>query len=214
MAVIEIAGTTQGIGLASANLSQIIALSGISKGVGTGNAQPPLRVFKGVAAIPGEIFFADENGVMVPVDVSAIRDGRILIWRESQKKWVVGDLGTVSGGGTDFDVPFVMGHPASSIIATGAQGQGIEIPVSGTVIGWTLAADTSTTSTVDVKKATYANWPTTVSIWGTKPSLTATRKNQATGLNIPIVAGDMLDVTVDANNNAKQLILSVKIRRS
>lgn len=215
MAVVEISGAVSGLGTPAGTLSGKIALVGNAAGVARLGSFPVHRVFQDVEGYLGEFFYVDDNGWLVPIDASSLRDGYIPVWDETNRKWRVASPAASVLANFNFDVPLAIGHPqAAAVAVTGAHVQGVEIPVAGTIIGWTLTSDVSCTAVVDVKKATYSGWPTTASIWGTKPSLTAARKNQVTGLNISVAAGDMWDVNLDSNNNAKQLVLSVKIRRS
>jgi len=94
---VAIAGTAAGVGSLPSDLSGTLTLIGAAAGSSRLNAQPPLRVFKGVSGIPGEIFYVNAQGVLVPIDVSSLRDGWILVWNETQKKWVASGAGGSSG---------------------------------------------------------------------------------------------------------------------
>lgn len=93
------------------------------------------------------------------------------------------------------------------------------IDVSGTITGWTIIETSNTpvssTITIDTWKDTYANYPPTVAdaIWSTKPNLSAGIKNQATGLSIPVTAGDFLKCNVDSNTGAVKVKLIITIQQ-
>lgn len=72
--------------------------------------------------------------------------------------------------------------------------------------------------TVDLKKATYVNMPTTASIAGSaKPSLTAARKNTSTtltGWTTSGTSGDVYEINVDANSAATSASLVIEFSKS
>jgi hypothetical protein len=84
----------------------------------------------------------------------------------------------------------------------------LQIPFNCTITGWTMLANTSTTTVIDIWKDTYANFPPTVAdtITGSaKPAITASNKNTSTtltGWTTSITAGDILAFNVDSNNSA------------
>ena len=91
------------------------------------------------------------------------------------------------------------------------------IDVTGTITGWTLVETSNTpvssTCVIDTWKGTYSSYPPVVggAIWSTKPSLTGEIKNQATGLSIPVTAGDFLKCNIDSNTNGLKLKLIITI---
>lgn len=105
-----------------------------------------------------------------------------------------------------------------NIIQVGNYGGYIRVPFSGLITGWSLYEGSSTplssTCVLDVwKKATF--YPTVAeTIFGTKPALSATTNNSATGLSIAVTAGDIITYNVDSNNNAKILNLQLKITKN
>jgi hypothetical protein len=109
--------------------------------------------------------------------------------------------------------PFVL-DGGGAVVTTGTKIYGIVMPCSGTLVGWEVLTDLAATVTLDIKAADYATWPTTASIFSTKPFTTAARKGQASGLAIAVTAGDVWEVTVDANDLAKWISLNPHIRRS
>lgn len=124
------------------------------------------------------------------------------------------DLG--AGGAGSIGVGFFKGTQliTTSDVAT------LIVPYSGTITGWDIveASDTPISSSIviDTWKDTYANYPPTVadSIWVSKPSLTAAIKNQASGLNIPFVAGDVFKFKVDSVTSAKNVLLIIYVTKS
>jgi hypothetical protein len=92
-----------------------------------------------------------------------------------------------------------------------------DLPAGATITGWTITADVSTTSVVDIQRSTYANFPGSIaSIAGTdKPSLTTAQKAQDTTLtgwgNATLAQGDCLRAIVSSNNNAKRITVTLRV---
>lgn len=103
------------------------------------------------------------------------------------------------------------------LVLTGSKGY-FKIPYNHTLIGWSLFTDQNTNMTVDLKKATYANMPTTASIAGSaKPSLTTARKNTSTtltGWTTSGTSGDVYEINVDANSAATSASLVIEFSKS
>lgn len=75
------------------------------------------------------------------------------------------------------------------------------ISQNGTIIQWTLFADQSGSITIDVKRSSYANFPTTVSLTNSNaPALSNVQKQTATDLSgwssTSLVAGDVLEFVI------------------
>ncbi len=94
------------------------------------------------------------------------------------------------------------------------------VPFTGTITEWTLLETSNTpvssSIVIDAWKDTYTNYPPTVlgTIFGTKPSLTAAIKNQATGLSIPVTEGEIIKLNIDSASSALKIKLTFKIVRS
>jgi hypothetical protein len=84
------------------------------------------------------------------------------------------------------------------------------------VVKWTLTADVSGSIVLDLKRATYANWPTTTSIVGASgPQLSGAQKasaNVAFGAWTSLHDGDILDVVVSATATVQRVTLSLRCR--
>jgi len=137
--------------------------------------------------------FQDKTGTIAMTNDSAITSGML-------------GFGIIGGG---------------VVIATGRRQTMVMPNYGGTITGWDLfecSAPTpiSTTTVIDIWKDSYANYPPTVAdtIFGTKPSLTAATKNQATGLSIAFSANDIFFINVDSNNNAKNLYIRFTVTKS
>lgn len=102
-------------------------------------------------------------------------------------------------------------------VSTGSKGF-VQVPNNFTVQEWYITADTTTTNlTVDVRKATYDNLPTTTSIVaGSTISLTNAQKNRNTSVTgwTAINAGDFLEFYVTDASNASVVVVSLKGVRS
>jgi hypothetical protein len=109
---------------------------------------------------------------------------------------------------------FEIGVSSTSTITTGAKGVKT-IPYAGTITGWKLVADPSTTMTIDIWKTnnaipTVANTITAA----TKPSLTAAQLNNSTtltGWTTTVAANDVFKINVDANSAATYFSLELDI---
>jgi len=88
MAQIDISGSVQGIGSCIGNLSGRYAVIGATLGKGKLLSSPVIRILEDAVGVTGEVFYVDINGVETPVDVSALQNGKILVWREAVKKLV------------------------------------------------------------------------------------------------------------------------------
>lgn len=92
------------------------------------------------------------------------------------------------------------------VIANGSQAL-LRVPFTGTIVGWQLFECSSTpissSVTLDAWKTSYVNYPPTVAntIFGTKPALSGSVKNQASGLLISASVGDLIIINVDSNLN-------------
>ena len=108
-----------------------------------------------------------------------------------------------------------------SAITTGSKGH-IHIYSKIEVLGWTVTADQSGSIVVDVKKATYAGFPTLASIAGTeKPTLSTAQKNQDLTLTTWTATIDgeadtpsILDFVVDSATTVERVTVSLKVRRT
>jgi len=104
-------------------------------------------------------------------------------------------------------------------VTTGIKGD-IEIPFACTISQVTLLADQSTTTTIDIWKDAYANFPPTDADSITAaavPGITAGLKDQdatLTAWTTSITAGDILRFNVDANDNAERVTLSLKVTKT
>jgi hypothetical protein len=105
-----------------------------------------------------------------------------------------------------------------SVITTGGpKGPGIKIDFSCEIVAWDLEGDVSSTSTVDIKKRATGGGAATSITASAKPALTAAIEATSatlTGWTTTIAAGDKLYYHVDANNNAKQLTVALKVRKT
>jgi len=104
-------------------------------------------------------------------------------------------------------------------IAANDQGD-LTIPFNCTITEWTLLADASGSTVIDIWKDTYANYPPTVldTITGSaKPTISASTKGQSstlTGWTATINAGDTLRFNVDSASSVNRVTLSLKVKRT
>lgn len=100
-----------------------------------------------------------------------------------------------------------------SVIGTGTIGF-LTVESGCVITGWTILSSLSGSIVLDVKRATYANFPTTASIAGTeKPTLTSAQKGQDTSLSTwttSLAAGDVLEFVVDSATTVTRVTVSLK----
>jgi hypothetical protein len=91
---------------------------------------------------------------------------------------------------------------------------------SGTLTGWTLVSDTSSTTTIDIWKVPYASYPATNAnsiCGGFEPALSGTDKNTDSDItnwsDLTLSGDDQIGVNVDTNNNAKWILLTLTYTR-
>ena len=108
---------------------------------------------------------------------------------------------------------------SENAITTGAKGDAL-IPVSGTIVGWTLTAKETGSIVLDLWKDTYANYPPTVAdtITATaKPTLSSAKKatdSTLTGWTTTVTEGEFLGVNVDSCSTITRATLWLKIQLS
>ena len=104
------------------------------------------------------------------------------------------------------------------VIAPGQYGGYFRVLYSGTITGWNInegsAVPVNTTTVIDVWKSPTFYPTVNNTIFGTKPSLTASTNNSTTGLNIGVTAGDWFAYNVDSNDNALILNFNLQIEKS
>ena len=100
---------------------------------------------------------------------------------------------------------------------TGSKGYRV-VPFACTITGWEILADASGSAVVDVKKGTYAGFPTTASIAGAeKPTLTGAQKNQNLALTLwttGLLAGDILEFNLDSVATCKRVTVTLFVTRT
>jgi len=103
-----------------------------------------------------------------------------------------------------------------SAITTGSKGF-ISIPYSCTIINNTIVSDQSGSIVIDVKKATYAGFPTTTSICAAaKPTLSSSQKSTdstLTGWTTTVNAGDILEFYVDSASTVTRVTLTLGVNK-
>ena len=99
-------------------------------------------------------------------------------------------------------------------VSTGSKGY-LTLPFDCEVSEWTLVADQIGDIVVDIKRATYSGFPTTVSIAGSeKPTLSNAQKNQDTNLTTwttDLSAGDILEYYVDSSAAVFRITVVLKV---
>lgn len=102
-----------------------------------------------------------------------------------------------------------------SVITTGSKGYVI-FDNAGTISQWTLLGDQSGSCIVDIKRSTYAGFPTTTSLigGGTAPTLSSAQKQQASPVSwtsVTLAAGDVLEFSITSASTLTRLVISLKV---
>lgn len=102
-------------------------------------------------------------------------------------------------------------------ITTGIKAQ-LEIPFDCTITDVVLIGDVVGSIVIDLKRSTYAGFPTTVSIAASaKPTLSSSQKSNdstLTGWNTALTAGDILEYVVDSASTVTRVLVSLKVDRT
>lgn len=99
-------------------------------------------------------------------------------------------------------------------IFTGSKGY-LEVPFACVITEWTLVANQTGNMVVDIRKAPFSGFPTTVSITGTeKPTLLNALKSQGTDLSswtTALGAGDILEYVVESSTSIIRATIVLKV---
>jgi hypothetical protein len=105
----------------------------------------------------------------------------------------------------------------SATPTTGSKGF-LQIPFAGTITGWTLIGDVSGSASFDIKKSTFASFPTNASIVASAPPALSTQQNATstalTGWTTAIAVGDVMEFVLSSATTVKRLVLELQILRS
>lgn len=100
---------------------------------------------------------------------------------------------------------------------TGSKGF-VRIPYNGVITGWSITGNVSGSCVIDVKKCSYANYPTTASIAGSeKPTLSSVIKNQDLNLTTwttSLTAGDWVEIYLVSVSTLTKIFLSIDVEAS
>ena len=103
------------------------------------------------------------------------------------------------------------------VIAVGQRGY-VTMPYDGTILDWELLADTTGTCNIDVRRSTFAGFPTQTSITGSTPiTMSAAQKASSstlTGWTTSFNQGDVFGFTVVSATSITRLYLSLTTLRS
>jgi hypothetical protein len=114
---------------------------------------------------------------------------------------------------SSFDIQFLIDGGGVTPSAT-SKGF-ITVPSKCVVTGWTLLGDAAGAIVVDVHSCAYSGFPTTTTIFASKPTIAATNQMAQTlgTLAIPLNKGDVLEVAVDSVTTITRCTLSLHCER-
>lgn len=137
-------------------------------------------------------------------------DGDVLTIVSGQPAW------EPSTGGLTKDVIGVTVDGGGSVVSTGSKGYKV-IQEACTITGWTILGKEAGSVVIDIKKSTYAGFPTTSSIAGTeKPTLSSSQKNQDLALSTwttSLAEGDILEFIIDSASALTRFNLFIHITK-
>lgn len=152
---------------------------------------------------------------LVAGDIKAAGHELLLRYRLSVPQW---ELINPAASGGKFSVGATF---ESTITISSSNAKPIErpMPVGGTIVGMTIFGDNDVTvgsCVIDVRKATYAAYPTFSSIAASaKPTITAGYKNTdstLTGWTTVIAAGDILRFVLESSTVFKRITIILEIQ--
>jgi len=121
-----------------------------------------------------------------------------------------------SSGGLTKDIIGVTVDGGGSVVSTGSKGYKV-IQEACTITGWTILGKEAGSVVIDIKKSTYAGFPTTSSIAGTeKPTLSSSQKNQDLALSTwttSLAEGDILEFIIDSASALTRFNLFIHITK-
>jgi hypothetical protein len=126
-----------------------------------------------------------------------------------------GPRGVTGATGPTEDLISVFIDSTPDDITTGKKAYRL-IPYDCQALEWYIVAGQTGSMQFDVKKSTFANYPSTTTIVGSDyPSLSGQFKNSNTGITAwsGMSAGDMIDFVINSNTDIQSVGLFIKIRR-
>ncbi len=128
--------------------------------------------------------------------------------------WAMGSINEVSTNAVTQAVTFKI-IEAAPVTTGGKASTRVVIPYNGTIVGWYMVTETSTTAVVDIWKANGAIPTNANSITASaKPAVTAgefASSTTLTGWTTSVADGDVLEIEVESNNNATEIAVFLKI---
>lgn len=184
---------------------------------GNSNINPmPVKTFLGLTDTPSTYTGSANKSVIVNASGTALTFGT-----STGGTWgsITGTLSDQTDLQTELDTKLSTSTFGLSIdgqggvITTGIKSDWVA-PFSGTITGWNLLANTVGTTSIELWKDTYANFPPTVADGIATTTLSGASKNQATGLSISFTSGDIIRFNVSSATAITKAILSLIIIRN
>jgi hypothetical protein len=177
-------------------------------GIGTVGSTPTIRLdntnLTGAVNIASATvqYLSGTNYIANSSSVTGTTLSGALDWLNTNKSGVSASIEMVVDGG-------------GSAITTGSKGF-IKIPFAATITGWELVADVTGSIQLDVKKCTYAAYPTTSSIVGSNPPLISSgvkNTGDAATWTTAITDGDYIEFVVDSAATITKLTASILVSK-
>ena len=118
-------------------------------------------------------------------------------------------------GSSQTDIIGIHVHGGKGQLSTGTKGQRV-VPYNCSVTEWTTTSSSTGDIEWAVRYGSYSDWPTTVSVGGTQPTITDGYKNQSTSPDWTVkgfTAGTLLEFAITSVDGITSCNLALKIRR-
>tara|TARA_B100000287_G_scaffold429213_1_gene482115 strand:- start:200 stop:1243 length:1044 start_codon:yes stop_codon:yes gene_type:complete len=118
-------------------------------------------------------------------------------------------------GTSQTDIIGIHVHGGKGQLSTGTKGQRV-VPYNCSVTEWTTTSSSTGDIEWAVRYGSYSDWPTTVSVGGTQPTITDGYKNQSTSPDWTVkgfTAGTLLEFAITSVDGITSCNLALKIRR-
>jgi hypothetical protein len=182
-----------------------------------------MRPLQDVGGTLGEIFYVDADGILVPIDVSAIADGDVPIWDDTLGVWTVGPMvggDTVSNDVKDVWTLLPIGDAQNSI-PTGLWPAPAYLPPGEIQEASLFGKEASGSIVLDLWADVPANWPPTIGdtiVASAKPTITtaqsAVNVSRTGWTNTTGSVGKMFYAYVESVTNFTLVTLWVRTRRA
>ncbi len=215
-----------GVAAASFNAATATALAGNPTDCGAGAKAISIDA-SGNLTCSAVSLTADVSGTLPNANTTATaaNTASTIVARDGSGNFAAGTVtasltGTASGNLTPAQAPLTIGvvvDGGGTTVGTGSKGYA-DVPVACTLASVTLLADQTGSIVIDVKRSTYAGFPTTTSLCsgGTCPTLSSAQNSTTSTLTswtTSLAAGDVLEFNVNSATSVQRVTLAMGCTR-